>query len=179
MLRTRCSRVGEGHLNQVAPHPGVPVRHVHLDALNVSPHPGDGVGSGTRRSIASHAIPTGSPWGGSQEGEVRFTVTFEPRSQLVDEPRRPLFPRETQWKQTRRDAELEVAAMPGRPEAQAQISRIRAYARPRQPPAARADVNHLQRHRVEMSAELIELSAQPVAVVQRLSSPTDRADTIR
>ena len=45
--------------------------------------------------------------------------------------------------------------------------------------AARADVNHLQRHRVEMSAELIELSAQPVAVVQRLSSPTDQADTIR
>jgi len=44
--------------------------------------------------------------------------------------------------------------------------------------AARADVDHLQRRRDELSAEMIELSAQLGAVVQRLSPPTDQADTI-
>jgi len=44
--------------------------------------------------------------------------------------------------------------------------------------AARADVDHLQRRRDELSTETIELSAQLGAVVQRLSPPTDQAETI-
>jgi len=43
--------------------------------------------------------------------------------------------------------------------------------------AARADVDHLQRHLDELSAEMIKPSAQLGAVVQRLSPPTDQADT--
>ena len=86
---------------------------------------------------------------------------------------------ETEWKQARRDAELEVAGTLGRASAQAQhIQDQAARQAPAALAAARADVDHLQRRRDELSAEMIELAAQLVAVVQRLSPPTDQADTI-
>lgn len=86
---------------------------------------------------------------------------------------------ETEWKQARRDAELEVAGTLGRAAAQAQHIQDQAARQASAAlAAARADVDHLQRRRDELSAEMIELSAQLVAVVQRLSPPTDQADTI-
>ena len=86
---------------------------------------------------------------------------------------------ETEWKQARRDAELEVAGTLERASAQAQhIQDQAARQAPAALAAARADVDHLQRRRDELSAEMIELAAQLVAVVQRLSPPTDQADTI-
>ncbi len=86
---------------------------------------------------------------------------------------------ETEWKQARRDAELEVAGTLGRASAQAQrIQDQAARQAPAALAAARADVDHLQRRRDELSAEMIELAAQLGAVVQRLSPPTDQADTI-
>ncbi len=67
----------------------------------------------------------------------------------------------------------------GRASAQAQhIQDQAARQAPAALAAARADVDHLQRRRDELSAEMIELAAQLVAVVQRLSPPTDQADTI-
>ncbi len=103
------------------------------------------------------------------EREMRLLdLSCQSRRELLD----------TQWKQARRDAELEVAGTLGRAAARAQHMQDQAaHQASAVLAAARADVEHLQRRRDELSAEMIELSAQLVAVVGRLSPPTDQTHT--
>ena len=83
----------------------------------------------------------------------------------------------TELAQARRDLELEVTGTLARAAAQAQDLREGAA---RESWAARAaaeaEVDHLQRRRDELVAEIVELSARLLAVVARLSPADPRAD---
>jgi len=83
----------------------------------------------------------------------------------------------TELAQARRDLEVEVTGTLARAAAQAQDLRDGAA---REAAAARAateaEVDHLQRRRDELVAEIVELSARLLAVVARLSPSYPRAD---